>query len=80
MLYTPALPLPQSTANHQRRLALWLALFLLTLAVLSGCASRKPAVPDEPPVGNTIQREKSRWVPVPWSSLPGVAQDQVGQA
>ena len=80
MLYIPALPLHQSNANHQRRLALWLALFLLTLAVLSGCASRKPAVPDEPPVGNTIQREKSRWVPVPWSSLPGVAQDQVGQA
>ena len=81
MLYTPALPLPlpQSPANH-RRLALWLAVFLFTLAALSGCASRKPAVPDEKPVGNIIQREKSRWVPVAWSSLPGIEQDQIGQA
>ncbi len=63
-----------------RHARLWAGALLLA-GVLAGCASRPPATPAAPPIsGATIVREKSRWVPVAWSSLPGVTADAVGQA
>ena len=55
------------------------AAVLLAALGLAGCASKKPA-PSTTAIGTPITQEKSRWVPVPWSSLPGLAQDPVGQA
>ncbi|MDO5654013.1 MAG: hypothetical protein Q4G39_07905, partial [Brachymonas sp.] len=57
------------------------ALLLAWVVFAAGCATRKPPPPvDVPPAGNAIMREKSRWVPVPWSSVPGFTADAVGEA
>ena len=58
-----------------------LGVALLLAGVLGGCASRAPAPPAEPGLAGTpITREKSRWVPVPWSTVPGITADAVGEA
>lgn len=45
---------------------------------LPGDASSDPA--DPAPTGPAIQRARSRWVPVRWADLPGLAQDDTTEA
>lgn len=70
------------------------ALSLAILGTLSACSSAPPL--DEPassrssssanvradqgPLPPAIQQAKSRWVPVPWSELPGLEQDALEEA
>lgn len=53
----------------------------MVAAWLAGCSTRAPVQPVYPDgTGRVIQQGKSRWVAVPWSAVPGVAADPVGQA
>lgn len=54
----------RTDARPYARIARWLA--FACLAMLVACTTRPP----KPPAG-VIQREQSRWVPVPWSEVPG---------
>lgn len=66
--------------GRQRHWHVW-GSALLIASVLAGCASRTPAPSPTPSVvGTPITREKSRWVPVPWSAVPGITADAVGEA
>ena len=62
---------------HHGGLMLWA---LMLAWVLAGCAGRPPLPSTGPVAGTPIVREKSRWVPVPWASVPGVTSDAVGEA
>lgn len=55
---------------------------LCAVLVITGCASKKKPTPvvDDTVTGAVIQRTKSRWVPVAWSTLPGWNNDNVGEA
>lgn len=53
-----------------------------TVLIMAGCASKKKPAPvvDDTVTGSVIHREKSRWVPVAWSALPGWNNDNVSAA
>lgn len=64
----------------------WLLGLMAMALVLAGCAGRRPrvapsiAIPGTPAGGAPIVQAKSRWVPVPWSTVPGITADTVGEA
>ena len=50
-------------------------------ALLAGCSSTPSRTPAAPGVsGSVIEQGASRWVPVPWTAVPGFADDRVGEA
>lgn len=69
---------------------LYAGLLLAILGSLSGCSSPPPvqepptprAIPpaEAGPLPPPIPQSRSRWVAVPWSQLPGFAQDTLGEA
>ncbi|MDM0044662.1 MltA domain-containing protein [Variovorax dokdonensis] len=69
-------------------LALWVSVILATLLV--GCGTVSPTAPPAPapsrpeapmpPLGGSLAHPKSRWVPVDWSELPGLAEDPTSEA
>ncbi len=76
--------LPASCGNvcqrAWQRYGCLMAWSLVLVWVLAGCAGRQIRPSPGPATETPIVREKSRWVPVPWSSLPGVTSDAVGEA
>jgi len=57
------------------RLMRWLA--ALALVTIAACQTAPPPPPagTPPPTGDSLLREKSRWVPVAWQELPGWSAD-----
>ena len=81
----PLLSKTRLGADHRPLWALLAALALAIVGSLSGCSSvpvsQPPAAPEDmstPPP--PLAQAKSRWVPVPWSALPGWEHDALHEA
>lgn len=73
-----------ATPFSRAKCSLWRSITLTAISslfIVAGCASKKkPISIDNTVTGSLIHREKSRWVPVTWSSLPGWHNDNIAAA
>jgi membrane-bound lytic murein transglycosylase A len=54
---------------------------LLGTFLVAACAAPLAGAPLSAPASQApLQRERARWVPVPWAELPGYSEDQVAEA
>jgi len=71
---TPPAPLPLPLPNE--------TVPAPAVPIVQGPAAALPSAlpPDDPPPGPVILRGRSRWVPVPWTALPGFTEDALHEA